>query len=270
MKNNLWICVTALTLTACGGGGGGGGGGSDPSAYAPTTAGAGSTVSSAESTGSIKYAQYQQTATVMTATNFSVPSVTATVSFNATSKQGSIQFPVMGTNELISTTDGYATSRWTGPFMTGLYKFAGNILMGCYANAANSAEKTQVFISSSLARVKDGFIDDMNGTTFDLIDCPILEKGKPETLTLNKDGTMFLSTANATIPKNQVFDMLNPEKGFGGALINGSDYASKGSYSGQAFKYGENGVTKYAIVIQTSAGNTTAGANYHYLLAVQR
>jgi hypothetical protein len=61
-----------------------------------------------------------------------------------------------------------------------------------------------------------------------------------------------------------------PEKGFGGALINGTDFASKGAYSGQAFKYSANGVTKYAIVIQTNAGNTTMGASFHYLLAVQR
>jgi hypothetical protein len=268
MKNNFCIYLAVLTLTACGGGGSGGG--TDPSAYAPTTAGAGSTGSSAEVTGTIKYAQYQQTATAMTATNFSVPSVTATVDFNSTSKQGSIQFPVMGTAELISTGDAYATSQWTGPFMAGSYKFNGNILIGCYTNAANNAEKTQLFVSSSLTRVKDGFIDDMNGKTFDLIDCPILEKGKVETLTINTDGTMFLSTANATIPKNQVFDMLNPEKGFGGALINSGDYATKGGYSGQAFKYGVNGVTKYAIVIQTNAGNTAAGASYHYLIAVQR
>jgi hypothetical protein len=198
MKNNVCVYLAVLTLTACGGGGSGGNG--DPSAYAATTAGAGSTVSSAESTGSIKYAQYQQTATAMTAANFSVPSVTATVNFNSSSRQGSIQFPVMGANELITTTDAYATSQWTGPFMSGLYKLNGNILLGCYTAAANSAEKTQIFVSSSLTRVKDGIIDDMNGKSFDLIDCPILEKGKAETLAINTDGSMFLSTANATFP----------------------------------------------------------------------
>ena len=153
--------------------------------------------------------------------------------------------------------------------MTGLYKLNGNILVGCYTNATNNAEKTQVFISSSLTRVKDGYIDDMNGTTFDLIDCSTFENGKVETLKLNADGAMSLSTANTSIPKNQVFDMLNPEKGFGGALINDNS-AGTGYYAGHAFKYGVNGVTKYAIVIQTSAGNFTAGASYHYLLAVQR
>jgi hypothetical protein len=265
MKKNLYVSLAALTLAACGGGGGG-----DPSAYSPTTSGAGSTTPSAQTNGSISYAQYQQTATAMATANFTVPSVTATVNFNSSNKQGSIQFPVMGVSETIATTDAYATTKWTGPFLSGLYKFDGNILMGCYSAAAFEAQRTQVFVSSSLVRVKDGFIDDMNGTTFDLIDCSIMEQGKVETLKLNADGSLYLSTADATVPKNQVFNMLNPEKGFGGALINTGNFAAKGGYSGQAFKYGANGVTRYAIVIQTNSNNTTAGSSFRYLLAVQR
>jgi hypothetical protein len=176
----------------------------------------------------------------------------------------------LGVNELITTSDGYATIKWTGPFLTGSYKFNGNILMGCNTSATTEAEKTQVFVSSSLERVKDGFVDDLNGTTYDLVDCSILEQGKLETLQINTDGSLFMSTSNATIPKNQVFDMLNPEKNFGGALINNGDAKYKGNYSGHAFKYGANGVTKHAIAIQTSANNTTNGSNYHYMLAVQR
>jgi hypothetical protein len=64
--------------------------------------------------------------------------------------------------------------------------------------------------------------------------------------------------------------MLNPEAGNGGALINSGPAETKGNYSGQAFKYGSNGVAKYAIVIQTSANNTTNGSGHHYMLAIQR
>lgn len=265
MKKNLYVSLAALTLAACGGGGG-----SDPSAYSPTTSGAGSTTVGAQTNGTITYAQYQQSGTAMATPNFSVPSVAATVNFNASNKQGSIQFPVMGASETITTTDAYATSKWTGPFLSGLYKFDGNILMGCYAAASFDGQKTQVFVSSSLVRVKDGLIDDMNGITFDLVDCSLMEQGKVETLKLNADGSLYLSTADATIPKNQVFDMLNPEKGFGGAFIGTGNAAAKGGYSGQAFKYGVNGVTRYAIVIQTNSNNMTAGASFRYLLAVQR
>ncbi|MBK4736625.1 hypothetical protein [Noviherbaspirillum pedocola] len=269
MHKALAVAILPLSLAACGGGGGGG---SDPSAYSATTAGSGSTISTAEATGTIKYSQYQQNTTAMYDKSFSVSSVSATVNFNSTSKQGSIQFPVLGVNELVSTNDGYATVKWTGPFLTGAYKFNGDILMGCNTGAATEAEKTQVFVSSSLERVKDGFIDDLNGTTYDLFDCSILEQGKMETLQINTDGSLIMSTSNESIPKNQVFDMLNPEKNFGGALINGINVNSKykGGYSGQVFKYGVNGVTRHAIVIQTNAGNTTGGPNFHYLLAVQR
>lgn len=266
MKKNFCVAVAVSTLVACGGGGGGG---SDPSAYSQTTSGAGSTVSSAEATGAIKYVEYQQTPTAMSDKSFSLASVNATATFDTVSKQGSIQFPVMGASQVITTSDGYATSKWTGPFLSGLYKFNGNILLGCYAAATLESQKTQVFVSSSLTRVQDGFIDDLRGTSFDLVDCSLLSQGSAETLKFNSDGTIFLSTANVTIPKDQVFDMLNPEK-YPGVLINNGMGRTTGVYSGHAFKYGANGVTKYAIVIQTNANNTTTVSNYHYLLAVQR
>lgn len=266
MKKNVCISVTVLTLAACGGGSGG-----DPSAYKPTTAGSGSTLGNAETAqGTIRYAQYQAGGTVMFDKSFSVPSVNAAVNFNPVSKMGSIQFPVMGVNELITTNDGYATTSWTGPFLTGQYKFNGNILMGCNLSAPIANEQTQIFVSSNMSRVQNGLVDDLNGQSFDLYDCPMLQKNQIGSLKINADGSLFLSTANVTIPKNQVFNMLNPEAGYGGALINEGPASTKGNYSGHAFKYGINGVTKYAIAIQTSSNNLANVSSYHYLLAIQR
>jgi hypothetical protein len=271
------IFAICAGLAACGGGGGGSTGsntsgstgGTDPSAPT-TTPGAGSTVSNAETTqGTIRYSQYQTSSNMMSTKGFTVPTVSANIAYNATSKQGSIQFPIMGANELITTNDAYATTQWTGPFMSGSYKFNGNILVGCNSSAPTVNEQTQIFVSSNLTRVQNGFIDDMNGQTFDLYDCSMLQSSQVGSLKINTDGSLFISTANYTFPKNQVFDMLNPET-YPGALINNGNPSTSGFYSGHAFKYGANGVTKYAIVIQTSAGNMTTSASYHYLLAVQR
>jgi hypothetical protein len=262
----LSLTTVCLGLTACGGGGGNN---SDPAAYTPTTPGQGSTVASAETNGTIQYTQYQATNTVMSDGSFSTPLVSASVNFSTTSKQGSIQFPVSNSNEVISTSDGYTTTSWTGPFTSGSYRLNGNALMGCNASASTDVEVTQVFVSSSLARVKDGAIDELRGLSFDVVDCSLMKLGKAETLKVNTDGSLYLSTFNSTIPTGQVFDMLNPEK-YPGFLINNGDRKTTGVYSGRAFRYGSNGANKYAIVIQTSAGYVGSGIKFHYLLAVQR
>jgi hypothetical protein len=259
------FCVAAICagLTACGGGGSGG---SDPVAQA-TTPGPGSTTPSAEVTGKIQYTHYQATTKVMGEATFAT--VAADSTFNSTTKQGSITFPVLGGTETVSTSDGYATTTWAGPFTSGAYRLNGNILMGCNAASPTENQATNVFVSSSLARLKDGAIDDLNGKSFDLIDCGIIKQAAAQTLTVNADGSLFLSTANYTFPKNEVFGMLNPER-FPPALINGPDPKTKGFYAGHAFRYTNNGVTKYAIIMQTSANSFNDANNFHYLVAIQR
>lgn len=261
----LGMAALCSVLSACGGGGSGGG--ADPSTAA-TAPGPGSTTPSATTTGTIQYAQYQPTNTIMWDAAWSTTTVSASTSFTTTSKQGSIQFPLSGVNEIVSTSDAYATVSWAGPLTSGAYKFDGNILMGCDAAAADR-ESTRVFVSSSLARVKDGMVDDLSGLSFDVVDCALLKQSKVETLKINADGSLFMSTFNATIPKNQVFDMLNPEK-YPGILINNGDFKTTGNYSGHAFRYTVNGVTRYAIVIQTNVGYMGTGIKFHYLLAIQR
>jgi hypothetical protein len=267
MKKNVCASLTLLALTACGGGG------SDPSAYKATTAGPGSTTASAEAAvtqGTIRYAQYQATNTVMSDKSYAVPAVSATVNFDPASKKGSIQFPVPVGTELVSTSDAYATVSWAGPLSSGAYRFNGNLLMGCNASASSSNEVTQVFVSSSLERVQDGSVDDLSGATFDVVDCALLAQSSVETLRINTDGTLYMSITNSTIPKNQAFDLLNPER-YPGILIANANGRGSGAYSGQVFRYGVNGVTRYAIVLQTNAGNDgSAPYRFHYFLAVQR
>jgi hypothetical protein len=258
------VCSALSALSACGGGNGGG---SDPTAAA-TTPGQGSTVADATSTGTIRYAQYQSTNTIMTDAGWSASAVTASTAFDAASRKGSIQFPAQGANEIVSTSDGYASVSWAGPFTSGAYRFDGNILVACDA-AADDNESTRILVSSSLARVKDGMVDDLSGASFDVIDCALLKQNRTETLRINPDGSLFMSTFNSTIPKNQVFDMLNPEK-YPGILINNGDFRTTGNYSGHAFRYTRNGLTRYAIAIQTSAGYKGTGSKYHSLLAIQR
>lgn len=86
---------------------------------------------------------------------------------------------------------------------------------------------------------------------------------------MNADGSMALSVANTTFPKNQVFDMLNPEL-YPSIVLSVSDYKYKGFYSGHAYRYDADNVTRYAIVLQTNAGATTQNNRYHYYLAIQR
>jgi len=259
------IAAIFAGLTACGGGGSDG---SDPVAQ-PTTPGQGSTTPSAEVTGTIQYAQYQATNTAMGEATFATTPVIANANFNTTTKEGSITFPVMNANEVVSTTDGYATTKWVGPFTSGAYKLNGNILMGCNAAAQTENQATHVFVSSSLTRLKDGAIDDLNGKTFDLIDCGIIKQAAAQAVTFNSDGSLFMSTANYTFPKNEVFNLLNPEK-YSGALINGADPKTKGNYSGHAYRYNSNGVSKYAVVFQTNANSFNDANRYHYMIAIQR
>lgn len=257
------IAAICVGLTACGGGEDG----PDPVSQ-PTTPGQGSTTPSAEVTGTIQYSHYQATNTAMGDATFATSTVSANATFNATTKEGSITFPVLNSNEVVSTTDGYANTKWVGPLTSGAYKLNGNLLMGCNAAAPTENQSTNVFVSSSLSRLRDGTIDDLNGKTFDLIDCGITKQANPQTLTVNADGSMFLSTANYTFPKNEVFNLLNPEKYFG-ALIN-TNSPGRGSYAGHAFRFNSNGVSKYAIVIQTNAGSVNEAIRYHYMIAVQR
>lgn len=261
LRKNEWVgpvcaALACLSVTACGGGGG-----ADPSAYQATTAGAGASVTSAEvaaNQATMRYAQYRTS----TAVNGTLPAIDATVNFNTTSKSGSIQFPLTEGIQLVSTTDGYATASWTGPLTSGAYRFNGNLLMGCRAGAsANDA--TQVFASSSLVRLQDAQpLDALHGVTFDLFDCALVPQSKGETLKINADGTLTLSTAKSVATQDSMINMLNPEK-WGGALIDGV------YYGGHAYRYGSNGSNKYAIVLQTKTFTAT-GNVYHYLLAVQR
>lgn len=253
-------------LAACGGGGGDEG--ADPVSQ-PTTPGSGSTVPSPEVTGVVQYVHYQASNAVMSDAAFATGAVRADANFNTGTGQGSIQFPVLGGTELLSTSDRYANLSWTGPFSSGAYKLNGNILMGCNAAAQTENQATHVFVSSSLARLKEGAIDDLNGKTFDLIDCAIMKGTAAQTLTMHADGAMTLSTANYTFPKNEVFGMLNPEK-FPGALINNSDARARGVYAGHAFRYNVNGTNRYAIVIQTNANSFNDANRYHYMIAIQR
>lgn len=263
----LSMSVLAMSLAACGGGGGGGG--KDPSAYAPTTPGAGSTVVSAETTGTIRYGQYRAGDINLSTSTWTLPTVSANVTFNAGTKQGTIQFPLSGATETISTPDGYANLTWSGPLGSGMYRLRGNILMGCDAAAASPGETTQVFVSSSLPRVQNGALDDMAGTSFDVYDCALLRQGTPGTAKLNADGSLTLSVAGTTFPKNQVFDLLNPEK-YPSILVNDGPAQNKGFYTGHAYRFDGDNATRYALVIQTNAGSTAATNRYHYYLAVQR
>lgn len=254
---SVCAALACLSLTACGGGGGG----DDPAAYQATTAGAGSTVAAADvaaNQATIRYAQYRTATTA----NWAMPTITATVNFNTTSKSGSIQFPLTDGTQLVSTTDGYATASWTGPFTAGAYRFNGNLLMGCNGNASAN-ESTQVFASSSLVRLQEAQpLDALHGVTFDVFDCSLLPQSKGETLKINADGTLTMSMAKSVASQDSMINMLNPEK-WGGALIDGV------YYGGHAYRYGSNGSNKYAIVLQTRAVTAT-GSVYHYLLAVQR
>jgi hypothetical protein len=260
----VYVAAICAGLTACGGGGGG----SDP-VNQPTAPGAGSTTSSAEATGTIQYAQYQATKTAMGDKAFATTTLSATAAFNASSKEGSIQFPVLNGSEVVSTKDGYSSVTWTGPFSAGAYRLNGNILMGCNAAAPTENQAAHVFVSSSLTRLRDGAIDELNGKQFDLIDCGIMKQAAAPTLTMNADGSMSISTANYTFPKNEVFNLLNPEK-YSGALINTADAKSKGHYAGHAFRFNSNGVSKYAIVMQTNANSFNDANPLHYMLAIQR
>jgi len=268
VKNKSFIKYSSITalcigLTACGGGNDG----SDPISQS-TVPGQGSTTPSAELSGTIQYAQYRATNTAMGESTFVTNTVKAEAVYNPTSKFGTIQFPLMGGNVTISTNDGYGNSMWAGPLMSGSYLYNGNILMGCNS-AASDNESTQVFVSSSLTRLKDGAIDDLNGKKFDLMDCSLKRQGLSASLTINADGSLFLSTANYTFPKNEVFNLFNPEK-YSGALINNNDPKAKGNYSGHAFRYNSNGVIKYAILIQTNANSFNDVNRYHYMIAIQR
>lgn len=260
----FYVTAICAGLAACGGSDGG----SDPVTQT-TTPGPGSTTSSAEGAGTIQYNQYQATNTHLGDAAFATTTLSATTAFNSTSKQGTIQFPILGGTEMISTNDGYATVTWTGPFTSGAYRLNGNILMGCNAAAQTDNQATHVFVSSSLTRVKDGAVDDLNGKTFDLIDCGLIKQAAGQTLTVNADGSLFLSTANYTFPKNEVFNLLNSEK-YSGALINTTNAKTKGHYAGHAFRFNSNGISKYAIVIQTNANSFNDAKPYHYMVAVQR
>lgn len=259
------IAAICAGLTACGGGGSDG---ADPVTQ-PTGPGQGSTGPSAEVNGTIQYAQYVATNTAMGVAGFATTNVSATTTFNSTTKQGSVTFPVLNGTEVVSTTDGYATTTWTGPFTSGSYKLNGNLLMGCNAAAQTENQAAHVFVSSSLTRLRDGAVDELNGKGFDLIDCGIIKQAAPQTLTVNNDGTMFLSNISYTFPKNEVFNLLNPEK-YSGALVSNNDPKAKGNYSGHAYRYVANGVTKYAIVIQTNANSFNDANRYHYMVAIQR
>lgn len=254
----LCVALCCLALSACGGGGG-----DDPSAYKVTTAGAGSTVVSAETAATqatIRYAQYQSTPTY----NWTIPVLNATVNFSPSSKVGSIQFPLPGGTETVSTSDAYANVSWAGPLNAGAYRFNGNILMGCDTKAAPLAA-TQVFVSSSLERLQDAQpLDALHGVTFDLFDCALMQQSKVETLKINADGTLTMSTTKSVATQDQMIDMLNPEK-WNGTLIDGV------AYGGHAFRYGSNGVNKFAIVLKRRTLTASDGTSvYHHLLAIQR
>lgn len=263
----MHVLITAVCagLVACGGGSDRG---SDPVTQA-TTPGAGSTTANAETTGTIQYSQYQATNTPMGDKAFATTTLSANTTFNAGSKQGRIQFPVLGGNQTVATNDAYANITWTGPLTSGAYRLNGNILMGCNAAAPTQNQATHVLVSSSLTRLKEGAIDELNGKTFDLIDCGTIMLAAGPTLTMSADGTMSLSAANYTFPKNEVFNLLNPEK-YSGALINNNDAKNRGSYAGHAFRFNNNGVNRYAIVIQTNANSFNDVQRHHYMLAIQR
>lgn len=263
-----YVVMAALCagLGACGGGGGDEG--SDP-VTRPTTPGPGSTVPSPEVTGAVQYTHYQASNAVMSDAAFTTGAVRADANFSAATGQGSIQFPVLGGTEQVSTTDAYENLKWSGPLASGAYRFNGNVLVGCNAAAQSDNQATHVFVSSSLVRVKDGAIDDLNGKTFDLVDCAILKGTAKPTLTVGSNGALSFSTMNYSIPKNEVFGMLNPER-FPGALINEGEAKYKGVYAGHAFRYTVTGATRYAIVIQTSANAFNDANRYHYMVAIQR
>lgn len=262
---NIFLSAICAGLAACGGGSDGG---SDPVTQT-TTPGPGSTTPSAEAAGTIQYNQYQATNTPMGNAAFATTTLSALTAFNSTSKQGTIQFPLLGGTEIISTNDGYASSTWAGPLTSGVYRLNGNILMGCNAGAQTENQATHVFVSTSLTRLKDGAIDDLNGKTFDLLDCGLVKQAAGQTLTVNADGSLLLGSANYTFPKNEVFNLLNPEK-YSGALINTTDAKTKGNYAGHAFRFNSNGVSKYAIVMQTNANSFNDANRYHYMIAIQR
>ena len=261
-----YLSVKAICagLVACGGGTGA----SDP-VTAPTSPGAGSTTPSAEVSGAIQYTHYQAGNTAMGDAAFGVAALGASAAFDASNRQGTIQFPVLGATEVVSTKDGYANINWTGPFASGVYRLNGNMLLGCNAAAQTENQAAHVLVSGALTRLKDGAVDELNGKTFDLIDCATIKQAGAQTMTVSSDGALLLSAANYTFPKNEVFNLLNPEK-YSGALINNGDAKNKGYYAGHAFRFNNNGTSKYAIVVQTNANSFNDANRYHYLIAVQR
>jgi hypothetical protein len=96
----FYVAAMCAGLTACGGGSSDGG--SDPVTQ-PTTP-------SAEVTGTIQYTQYQATNTPMGDKAFATTTLSASAAFNASSKEGSIQFPVLNGSEVVSTKDGGITT----------------------------------------------------------------------------------------------------------------------------------------------------------------
>jgi hypothetical protein len=256
-------CLLAIIagLAACGGGADSKSR-SGPNTYKETTAGSGSTVADAEtavSQGTITYANYRLWNTPMTDQAWALPSVIAAVDFNAAAKAGSIKFAAANGNQVISTSDGYATVTWAGPFASGVYQFHGNLLVGCNASAAVATEATEIFVSTSLQRVVGAApLDDLNGYTFDVLDC---SGTQGDTLKFNTDGTLTMSFAKSALSQNQKINLLNPET-FGGALVDNK------YHGGHVFRFGRNGVTRYAIAMQIATGNFNS--RYRYLLAVQR
>ena len=252
-----WLALFTL-LAGCGGGDR-----EDPEAYRETRPGPGSTVASAEVSASnarIAYAHHAAQASA----NWNPGSVSATVNFNPVSGQGSIAFPVLAGSQLVSTTDGYDSVTWSGPLTRGAYGLDGNALLGCDSAGIDAPRQANVFISDSLTRIQDAApIDELHGKTFHVISCANLAAPSSVTLRIGSSGEGVFSNEAQVLTQNMVINMLNPEK-WGGALLNNGHY-----YTGRAYKYGSNGVTRYAIVLQTRAMTNTDGSIYHYQLALQ-
>ncbi|WP_157991564.1 hypothetical protein [Caldimonas tepidiphila] len=246
-------------LAACGGGDS-----KDPEAYKETRPGAGSTVASAEVSASNARISYAHHAAQASAT-WNPGSVLATVNFNPASGQGSIAFPVLGGNQMVTTTNGYDSVSWSGPLTRGAYGLDGNALLGCNPAAATDAPRqAHIFISDSLTRIQDAApIDELHGRTFNVVSCDNLAAPSSVTLKIGSSGEGVFSNETQVLSQNMVINMLNPEK-WGGALLENGHY-----YSGRAYKYGVNGVTRYAIVLQTRAMSSLGGSVYHYQLALQ-
>lgn len=241
-----------------------GGGGDDPEAYKATQPGAGSTVASAEMSAQnarITYAHHEAQASA----SWNPSSVLATVNFNPATREGSIAFPVLDGSQLVSTTNGYDSVAWSGPLTQGAYGLEGNALLGCNPAAGTDAPRqANIFISDSLTRIQGAApIDELHGKTFNVISCDNLATPASVTLNINSKGEGTLSNESQVLSQNMVINMLNSEK-WGGALLDNGRY-----YSGQAYKYGVNGVTHYAIVLKIRAMSTLGGSVYHYQLALQ-